>query len=88
MPGKTIGKTHSYYLSDQCGDVREQSVNNNFIKLTEVFEADTLYNVVGVKGRSAFSSIIDGLPLTAPIDYMHCVLLDVSLIFCGFALKN
>ena len=77
VPGKTIGKTHSYYPSDQCGDVREQSVNNNFIKLTEVFEADTLYNVVGVKGRSAFSSIIDGLPLTAPIDYMHCVLLGV-----------
>ena len=34
-------------------------------------------NVVGVKGRSEFSMVIDGLPLTAPVDYMHCVLIGV-----------
>ena len=30
-----------------------------------------------MKGRSAFSDIVCGLPLTAPVDYMHCVLLGV-----------
>ena len=32
---------------------------------------------MGVKGRIAFSDIIPGLPLSACIDYMHCVLIGV-----------
>ena len=36
-----------------------------------------LNNVVGVKGPSAFSCLVKGLPLSAPTDYMHCVLLGV-----------
>ena len=34
-------------------------------------------NVVGVKGKSAFALILEGLLLSAPIDYMHCVLSGV-----------
>ena len=32
---------------------------------------------MGVKSRSAFASLVDGLPLTAPVDYMHCILQGV-----------
>ena len=34
-------------------------------------------NVCGVKGRSSFACLVDGLPLTAGIDYTHCVLQGV-----------
>ena len=43
--------------------------------MAEAQNADELPNVVGVKGRSLFSKILDGLTLTTPVDYMHCVLL-------------
>ena len=32
----------------------------------------------GVKGPSAVSTLIKNLPLTAPVDYMHQVLLSVT----------
>ena len=47
-------------------------------------------NVVGAKGKSAFANIVNGLPLTAPVDYMHCVLMGVFqdlLKFCYKSLK-
>ena len=47
------------------------------MNLAQCSDSNTLYNVAGVKGRSPFSSLIEGLPLSAPIDYMHCVLLGV-----------
>ena len=34
-------------------------------------------NMAGVKGKSSLSSLVKGLPLSAPVDYMHCVLLGV-----------
>ena len=75
--GKTIGRTHAYYPYREVGSLREQSVNNVYIDIAETLGAKRKPNVVGVKGESAFSMIIDGLPLTAPIDYMHCVMLGV-----------
>ena len=75
--GKTIGITHAYYPFDQIGKIRYPSLNDEFVELAENFEAGKLVNVVGVKGRSPFSVLIEGLPLTAPVDYMHCVLIGV-----------
>ena len=76
-PGKTIGKTHAYYPFAQIGKIREPDINNVFVKYAELVPVDELINVAGVKGKSAFSSVINNLPLAAPIDYMHCVLLGV-----------
>ena len=76
-PGKTIGRTHSYYSIQQTGALREPSVNNVFVECAQLLPVDEVVNVAGVKGKSAFVALIDGLPLTAPVDYMHCVLLGV-----------
>ena len=73
--GKTIGKTHAYYSFIETGRVRESHLTENYVNMAETQNADELPNVVGVKGRSPFSEINGGLPLTAPVDYMHCVLL-------------
>ena len=76
-PCKTIGKTHAQYPVLQNGDVRKPSVNNIFVEFAQLLPLENLVNVVGVKGKSALAALIDGLPLTAPIDYMHCILLGV-----------
>ena len=76
-PGKTIGKTHAYYPFAQIRKIREPDINNVFVKYAELIPVDELINVAGVKGKVSFSSVINNLPLAAPIDYMHCVLLGV-----------
>ena len=75
--GKTIGKTHAYYRFQQSGSIREPELNNQFIQRAELTSVCGASSVFGVKGRSAFSDLVIGLPLTAPVDYMHCVLLGV-----------
>ena len=75
--GKTIGRTHAYYPYAQENEVREPPLNDVYVKLADTLSVHKLPNVVGVKGRSEFSRVIDGLPLTAPVDYMHCVLIGV-----------
>ena len=75
--GKTIGRTHAYYPFDQQGAIRESSVNDIYISTAETLRLKQVTNVVGVKGRSAFAGLVDGLPLTAPVDYMHCILQSV-----------
>ena len=77
VEGATIGRSHCYYPYNQHGQIREPHINNLYANLAEVLSVDQSTKVVGVKGKSAFSNLIDGLPLTAPIDYMHCVLLGV-----------
>ena len=76
-PGKTIGRTHSYYPFTQTGKTREHGVNDMLVNYAELLPVDENINVAGVKGKSAFASMIDDLPLKAPVDYMHCVLLGV-----------
>ena len=73
-PGNTIGKTHAYYPFQQQGKVREPGVNDCFVQYDDLLPVDSVINVAGVKGKSFFASIVPGLPLTAPVDYMHCVL--------------
>ena len=75
--GVTIGKTHAYYRYHKSGQLRDASINNLYVYYAENLDAKKPLNVVGVKGQSAFADLADGLPLTAPIDYMHCVLLGV-----------
>ena len=73
----TIGKTHAFYPYHKSGQLRDASINNLYVYCAENFDAEKPLNVVGLKGRSAIADLVDGLPLTAPIDYMHCVLLGV-----------
>ena len=77
VPGKTIGRTHAYYPYNQKGEIRVSSLNDMYVEYAETLGEKSVFNVVGVKGKSAFADIIPGLPLTAPVDYMHCVLLGV-----------
>ena len=75
--GKTIGRTHAYYPYHEEGQLRESSLHVVHVHMAETLRICAKPNVVGVKGRSAFATIVDNLPLSAPIDYMHCVLLGV-----------
>ena len=77
VEGKTIGKSHAYYPFQQEGNIRVPYVNDVYVAMAENMRAQNIKNIVGVKGRSAFAGLVRGLPLTAPIDYMHCVLLGV-----------
>ena len=87
-PSVTYGSSHSYYPLSIMVDEKVQrikcAIREPCLHLKYVEKAESLLcngeenvNVVGVKGRSVFSSLVPGLPLTAPIDYMHCVLIGV-----------
>ena len=77
--GATIDRLHCYYPYKQEFRIRESTFHEQCVQLAENLTEGGLSsnNVVGVKGRSAFSDIIPGLPLSACIDYMHCVLIGV-----------
>ena len=75
--GSTIGRTHAYYPYNQPGQIRESCINEIHVCTAETLSVKRVTNVAGVKGKSVFSDLISGLPLTAPFDYMHCVLLGV-----------
>ena len=64
-------------LFAQKGRIREPIPNNMYIKKAENEVSKKVPNVVGVKGKSALASLIDGLPSTAPVDYMCCILIGV-----------
>ena len=58
--------------------IRTPKVNDKFVALAESLrKTGNVHHVCGVKGRSAFASLVDGLPLAAGIDYMHCILQGV-----------
>ena len=76
--GTTIGRAHSYYPFEQTFQYRTKDVNEKFVRLADVLnEEKIVFNVVGVKRRSCFDFIVPNLPLSAGVDYMHCVLLGV-----------
>ncbi|XP_075264000.1 uncharacterized protein LOC142355849 [Convolutriloba macropyga] len=66
VEGKTIGRTHAYYPHDVRGCLREPHLNDLYVSIAEAISITKNPNVVGVRGRSAFASLIEGLPLTAP----------------------
>ena len=86
--GTTIGRTHSYYPHNQQAEIREPETNDKYVEIAEYGRSALFRNVAGIKGRSAFSSIINGLPLAAPIDYMHCILLGVFPDFLKLIAKS
>ena len=59
--------------------IREPMYHENLVEKAENFlqQGNQKVNMVGVKGRSAFSCVVPELPLSAPVDYMHCLLLGV-----------
>ena len=75
--GITIGRAHAYYPYNQSGSIRETTLPSRYVEAAELRSATSSASCFGVKGQSAFSDIVSGLPLTAPIDYMHCILLGV-----------
>ena len=74
--GKTIGRTHAYYSFEEPAEARTTNFHEDCVQIAESLKS-TVRSVAGVKGKSAFSCLLDNLPITAPIDYMHCVLLGV-----------
>ena len=77
VEGITIGSSHCYYPFAQTCLVREPTLTNKYVRFADVLSFRHKPNVAGVKGKSAFANMIEGLPLSAPIDYMHCELLGV-----------
>ena len=75
--GSTIGRTHAYYPYNQPGQIRESRINEIHVSTAETLSVKKVTNVAGVIGKSAFADLVTGLPLTAPFDYMHCILLGV-----------
>ena len=87
--GATIDRHHCYYPYKQEFRVRESTFHEQCVQLAENLNEGGLSSnsVVGVKARSAFSDIIPGLPLSACIDYMHCVLIGVYQSLLKFHIK-
>ena len=77
VEGVTLCRTHAYYPFSQKGAIRDSEVYEKYVKVAETMPGNDVQNIGGVKWKSAFSSIINGLPLSAPIDFMHCVLLGI-----------
>ena len=77
--GVTLDKKHCYYPYKQSFEIRSQEFHSKTVAIAEALnsESDRITNVSGGKGASAFDRIVDGLPLSAGIDYMHCVLIGV-----------
>ena len=89
--GKTIDRTHSYYPYEQPWQIREPEVNDIYVQKATFLKLSEKENNFGVKGTSAFSTLVSNLPLTAPNDYMHCVLIGVfpeTLKFCLRQMKS
>ena len=75
--GITIGRAHAYCPHNQSGSIRETTLHCRYVEAAELRSATSSASCFVVKGQSAFSDVVSGLPLTAPIDYMHCILLGV-----------
>ena len=72
----TISRPHSYYRFNQSFEIRRPELNDRYVDIAEALIASASpSNVCGVKGKSAFFGLVKNLPLSAGINYMHCVLL-------------
>ena len=76
--GVTIERHHGYYPHDLEFEIRDSELTDRLVTIAETEKlTGGAQNVCGVKGRSSFAELVDGLPLACGIDYMHCVLLGV-----------
>ena len=73
----TIGRAHVYQPYSQSGTIRETSLHSRYVEAAELRSATSSASSFGVKGQSAFIDVVSDLPLTAPIDYIHCILQGV-----------
>ena len=65
--GITIGRAHAYYPHNQSGSIRETTLHSLYVEAAELRSATSSASCFVVKGQSAFSDVLSGLPLTAPI---------------------
>ncbi len=79
--GFAIDGASGYYPSDQEFELRDKHFHQRVSALAERMNRDRTkteyHNISGYKGVSAFENIVDGLPLSAGVDYMHCILIGV-----------
>ena len=68
------GKKGRYYPNERI-KMRTPSQYKSYLYL---MEEDGLESFRGIKGHCAVSDLLEDIPLTAPIDYMHQVLLGVT----------
>ena len=68
------GKKGLYY-PNQRNKMRTAEQHQSYLKL---MQKEGLQTFRGIKGTCVLSDLIENLPLTAPIDYMHQVLLGVT----------
>ena len=80
------GKKGRYYPNQRI-KVRTPSQYKSYLYL---MEEDGLKSFSGIKGHCAVSDLLEEIPLTAPIDYLHQVLLGVTraLLFVVRRLKS
>ena len=85
IESKAIGNgSRGLYYPNQRHKLRTKARHENYL---DFIQREGLETFRGVKGPSAVSHIIDNLPLTAPIDYMHQVLLGITRSLL-FSIKN
>lgn len=88
MPGKTLEKNHVFPATESFSmrtvDEYSQNVSAALVKLRCGFREGRIAksaDCLGVKGPTILSEILPKLPLAAPIDYMHQVLIGVAKAF-------
>ena len=85
IESEVIGNgSRGLYYPNQRHKLRTKARHENYL---DFIQREGLETFRGVKGPSAVSHIIDNLPLTAPIDYMHQVLLGITRSLL-FSIKN
>ena len=76
IKSKTIGEgKKGLYYPNQRNKMRTAAQHEAYIRLIQEQAMDSFR---GVKGPSAVCTLIENLPLTIPVDYMHQVLLGVT----------
>ena len=76
IKSKPIGEgKKGLYYPNQRNKMRTAAQHEAYIRLIQEQAMDSFR---GVKGPSAVSTLIENLPFTAPVDYMHQVLLGVT----------
>ena len=85
IESKAIGNgSRGLYYPNQRHKLRTNARRENYIDLKQ---REGLETSRGVKGPSAVSHITENLPLAAPIDYMHQILLGITRSLL-FSIKN
>ena len=85
IKSKPIEGKRGLLYPNQRNKMRTVAQHEAYIRLIQDQGMDSRF--WGVKGPSAVSILIENLPLTTPVDYMHQMLLLLNVLFC-FLLEN